>query len=96
MVRSFRTDGVNAALPECLFEYHSCEVSALRLRDTNASVPMTVVSDVLSRAFEALDTSDDALLTEDTNRLLATDWAWRKLPKRVPLSFFYTSSSIVT
>lgn len=29
---------------------------------------MVVVSDVLSRAFEALDTSDDALPTEDTNR----------------------------
>ena len=67
----------------------------MRLRDTGASVPMVVVSDVLSRVFEALDASDDALPTEDRNRLLATDWAWRKLPKRVPLSFF-TSSSIVT
>ena len=70
-------------------EHHSCKVSALRLRDTGASMPMVVVSDVLSRAIEALDTSDDALPTEDTNRLLATDWAWRKLPKRVPLSFLH-------
>ena len=37
----------------------------MRLRDIGASVPMVVVSDVLSRVFEALDASDDALPTEE-------------------------------
>ena len=68
----------------------------MRLRDTGASVPVVVVADVLSRVFEALDASDDALPTEDTNRLLATDWAWWNLSKCLPLSLFATGSSIVT
>lgn len=42
----------------------------MRLRDSGASVSVVDVSDVLSRAFKVLDTSDDALLTEDIYRLI--------------------------
>ena len=47
------------------------------------------VSDVRSRAFKVLDTSDDALLTEDIYRLIPGNWAPWNLPRLYPLSFLY-------